>query len=546
MEMFEIEIENRDDKLESYFYNIARDVLNKFEDVPRLDIRIYICENGEYAIKRLSELDIDDRTKAELIDYSEEKIPFSVSDDTSDYVFIFISGDNEYLKWNRSAFSGLLAHEVMHAIQRRAGIEDEIKKGLKRIAGIVKRISEEINMDEGSIEDILRIAILSLKDIFAEKRIISLSFLDDYLEHLYNVVGVKRFCPMPEFGDGEMENLVEKIKFELQMMSIWLPLVNIEHTKAREILKHVETCYEVNLSDIAKRFRILEVLYTTKFSMTSDFVSEFLISVLRVVYQLVMGDMFVVSHITSAINSISEIEIPEKELVINTLLKAVHSFLRKHPEKNDEFKKLETEFRDNLKDRLDEQEFNEWMEIIDEYEKDDLLRLPLYFTVRYAREKELEKIDDESIYEPIYLLADSAYELTSDDFYIELRNFVILELPRVSWNHIEKAKKLLFYEFELHQRIFEESVNGEFARKLVKSFEKFNIEIKNEFIESCLSILKAYDTVKEKENQEELLPVLIRAYGKDEVDLALMARITLLALNLDFGFIDEVVEKVSE
>ncbi len=544
--MFEIEIESRDEKLKDYFHDIARDVLNKFEDVPRLDIRIYICENEDYAVKRLSELNIDEKTRAELIDYSREKVPFSVSDDGSDHVFIFISGESEYLKWNRSAFSGLLAHEVMHAVQRRAGIEDEIKKGLKRITAIVKRISEEINMDEKFIEEILRIAVLSLKDIFAEKRIISLSFLDDYLEHLYNVVGVKKFCPMPEFGDGEIENLVEKIKFELQMMSIWLPLVDIEHTKAREILRHVEKCYEVNLRDIAKRFRILEVLYTTKFSMTSDFVSEFLISVLRVIYQLVMGDMFVVSHITSAINRISEMEIPEKELVINTLLKAVHSFLKKHPDKNEDFKKLETEFRENLKERLDEGEFNEWMEIVDEYERDDLLRLPLYFTVRYAREKELEKIDDESIYEPIYLLADASYEVTSDEFYMDLRNFVILEMPKLSWNHIEKAKKLLYYEFELHQKIFEESVNGEFAKKLVKSFEKFNIEIRNEFIESCLSILKAYDTVKGRRNAEELLSVLIKAYGKDEVDLSLMTRITLLALNLDFRFIDEVVEKISE
>ena len=544
--MFKLEIEEKDRELEEYFSNIAGDVLNKFEDALKLNIHIFLCETPEYAIKNLSKLSIDEHTKNELFEFSKEMIPFSLSEEKDDYVFIFISGDSSYLKWNRSAFSGLLAHEIMHVIQRRAGIEDEIKKGLKRIAGIVERISEEIQVSRESLQEVLKIAILSLKDIFAERRIISLSFLDDYLEHLYNVVGVKKFCPMPEFGDGDIENLLEKIKFELQMMSIWLPLTNLEHTKAKEILKHVEDCYEVNLRDIAKRFRILEVLYTTRFSMTSDFVSEFLISVLRVIYQLVMGDMFVVSHLTSAMNKISQLDVSEKDLVINILLKATHSFLKKNPQKNENFKKLEIEFEENLRERLDDEEFSEWMEIADEYKRDDLLLLPLYFLVKQAREKELNKIDDERIYEPIHLLADSAYELTSDEFYMELRNCVIIECPKLSGNHIEKAKKLLFFEFELHHRIFEESIDGKFANRLIKSFEKFNIELKNEYIESCLAVLKAYDTVKNRKNADELLSVMVRAFGKDEIDLALITRITLLALNLEFEFIDSVAEKLSD
>jgi hypothetical protein len=311
-------------------------------------------------------------------------------------------------------------------------------------------------------------------------------------------------------------------------------------------MEQIEECYEVNLKEVAKRFRDLEILYTQKFSMTVDFIMEFIISVTRVVYQILAGDMFVVNHLISAMSLISETGVPEKDLIITTLLKAIHNIMFRKKSREREYEDRLREYEKALKERLTEEDFEEWMEIIDEYDKDDLLKLPLFLMVKYAREQELNKVDDDTPLNAINLIADSAYEVTNNSLYIDIRNCIILDFPKFGRDHIKKAKELLKYEFALHKLIFDDILDADLAMSLLKNFDKFDVEITNELVDGVITVIKAYGTVQNKEPKEELLPILIRSQLNTGVDSRLVTRVALLALNLNFDFVGKIVEKVSD
>jgi|GEM_PF-5950069 uncharacterized protein YqeY len=533
---------------ELYYHQILDSVTEKFEELEQMDLRVFICETTDYALKKLRETGLSGNMLDELSEYAKSGVPFSFDVDDVDFVFIFVSGDGSYLKANKKALEGLFAHEIMHAIHRKAGIDRDIEIGVEKVYNVVKALAEELPVKDSQdiMKDVLKKTILTLKDIFADRRIMARSFTDSYLEHLYNLIGVKKFCPAPDFGNDDVENLVEKIKFEIQIMSAWLPIVDLDHPKAKKIMEHIEECYEVNLKEVAKRFRDLEILYTQKFSMTVDFIMEFIISVTRVVYQILAGDMFVVNHLISAMSLISETGVPEKDLIITTLLKAIHNIMFRKKSREREYEDRLREYEKALKERLTEEDFEEWMEIIDEYDKDDLLKLPLFLMVKYAREQELNKVDDDTPLNAINLIADSAYEVTNNSLYIDIRNCIILDFPKFGRDHIKKAKELLKYEFALHKLIFDDILDADLAMSLLKNFDKFDVEITNELVDGVITVIKAYGTVQNKEPKEELLPILIRSQLNTGVDSRLVTRVALLALNLNFDFVGKIVEKVSD
>lgn len=249
---------------EAFFRDRAKEVFEKMEGEENIAFSIVAVETKTQCMDAADAIDPDDRHAFIENCMGAET---SVSLTSGGQEFIIIRADRAFLQQGPAALRGLLAHELMHTVQRESGVEQAIEDAAKDYQdAMVDRLAES-GMDEDEISrfiyTVFQTAIFALKDLEANTALIDQSFTDDLVAYYHHMLGLDEFCPAPDFHNGEasLESVENAVTFELGLLPSWLPFVVKEPDTVSEIRERLEECYEPNIPDVAEYVQGLEDLY---------------------------------------------------------------------------------------------------------------------------------------------------------------------------------------------------------------------------------------------------------------------------------------------
>ncbi len=213
--------------------------------------------------------------------------------------YIVINVKDEFIEENEAATRGLIAHEIMHTVQRDTGLEEEIEESGIAFSGSVMEVLREKGFSEeeakGFLKEVVSTAVLCLKDIYSNNELVSQGFSDDLEEYYYHMLGIDDYCPMPEFYEKEesLDDVIEAINFELRLIPAWLPFERRGSEKAEKIRERIQECYETNLPETSYYITKIRDLYHDSFEDTERFRDEFFQQILEGAFKIVeskLGD----------------------------------------------------------------------------------------------------------------------------------------------------------------------------------------------------------------------------------------------------------------
>ncbi|MDY6777243.1 MAG: hypothetical protein SVU32_01130, partial [Candidatus Nanohaloarchaea archaeon] len=200
---------------------------------------------------------------------------------------------------NEQVVRGLIAHELMHTVQRSRGLGEEVEEaGQAYTDTAVANIMERGYSKEEAlhfVREVLSTAILCLKDIHANTELIRQGFSKELEEYYYQMLDIDDFCAMPEFYDEEetFDDLVEAIAFDIRLIPAWLPFEGLDRERSREIKDRINECYKVNIPQTSYHVDQIRHLYHDSFQDTEEFNTKFFSQILDASYRLIdekLGD----------------------------------------------------------------------------------------------------------------------------------------------------------------------------------------------------------------------------------------------------------------
>ncbi|MBT3582468.1 hypothetical protein HN924_01595 [Candidatus Woesearchaeota archaeon] len=187
---------------------------------------------------------------------------------TFDLIVISISlKEEKYLKTNKKALVGLLAHELMHIKQRRKGLDRAIRADAIRAFTKFEPKLRKLKIAQPVIADfyasIGESANFTLKDIYDNFELIDDGMGEYILEDYWNLyIAGKRFSK-PKFysvNDSDyklIEHIKQAIDFELNLISAISPFVKMARAgnkKATKLVNFIAKNYEVNIGEVANAY----------------------------------------------------------------------------------------------------------------------------------------------------------------------------------------------------------------------------------------------------------------------------------------------------
>lgn len=264
--------------------NYINNIIKKTKKIIRIpgEITFYFLENLNLCFSIKLPKNLQNRFKLEC----NQKVSFSVKYKSKKVIVVYVTKD---LQANQNALIGLLLHEISHIKQIDNKIYNNIYSAYNEVYDKNLKLILGLNYDKTRLkqlfEDISVITTSTLKDIYANNFLIK-KRLDFYLLKYYFLQFNNKVCPKPIFyknlkNDINSLNLV--FDFELSLLSIILPLYKTK--KARILVKHIESCYEINIKEISSRCHELINLYFSSFNK-KDFNKDFYNLVFLKVYYL--------------------------------------------------------------------------------------------------------------------------------------------------------------------------------------------------------------------------------------------------------------------
>lgn len=271
--------------LDKHYIEKAVTKVKKLIKVPK-DLHIYFLENINLCYSIKLPRNIQDRFKIAC----SHKISFSFKFKNKEMIIIYM--DKTLVK-NNESLVGLLLHEISHINQINRGIYEKVYQDYEKIRKRNYDLLLKLNYDKKDLiwlfQDISAIAILTLKDIYANNELIRKK-LTKYLLAYYKLEFNRKICPRPVFyGDlkktakYDLDAIRLVFEFELSLISVILPLYKIK--KAHELVKYLSKCYEININNVSKKCHELINLYYRDFKK-EKFNQEFLNSIFMKVYNL--------------------------------------------------------------------------------------------------------------------------------------------------------------------------------------------------------------------------------------------------------------------
>ncbi|MCJ7479280.1 MAG: hypothetical protein MUP63_03845 [Candidatus Nanohaloarchaeota archaeon QJJ-7] len=261
-----------------YFEGQAEQVMEKLEGEEDIDFTIVALSEGEQCGEAFDQIPVQDREDfLETCRGAETSVSFC----SSGQEFIIIKTDKEFLVEEPKALRGVLAHELMHTVQRDGDLENEIEEAAKRYE---KEMIETLRDGGLSDEEINRFiytvfqaSIYTLKDLFTNKVLVEQTFVEELETYYYEMLGVDEFCPSPDFygEEAELEEVQDAITFELGILPAWLPFKSLDRARSDEIRSRIEECYEEGIPEVAEYIHHLEDLYEGTINDPAAFIDTF-------------------------------------------------------------------------------------------------------------------------------------------------------------------------------------------------------------------------------------------------------------------------------
>lgn len=173
------------------------------------------------------------------------------------------------LEKNQDSLVGLLLHEIAHINQMEKGVYDKIyndyykvsQKNLTKIKKLKYNKKDLVNL----FHSISITSVSALKDIYANNYLIEKGLVNHLLSY-YKLEFNKKVCPRPFFykniketAKKDMSVVKDVVDFQLAILSATLPVYRTR--KAKELVKFIESCYQINIQEVSKRMHELVDLY---------------------------------------------------------------------------------------------------------------------------------------------------------------------------------------------------------------------------------------------------------------------------------------------
>ena len=271
-----------------YIRSVVANV-DKLINVPK-NVIVYFVEENKYCSQISKKL--PKKIRLEFRNACLEKIPFSHGFKKRDIIVIHITKNNIFLLKNKKSLTGLLLHEIMHSFMRKRGLHKKIKKSFEKefIDKLEKldKLPEQIDKLLDLFTKVGNTAIFLLKDMYTNKELIKKGLGDYLLEYYYRQFTHKKYCPMPVFYVKEkaISQLRDALEFEFSLLSIIMPFKNYKSKNAKKLIKIINRCYRVNISDVTKECSYLVSLYG-QLSESKAFTDRYFRIVFNKIYHLV-------------------------------------------------------------------------------------------------------------------------------------------------------------------------------------------------------------------------------------------------------------------
>ena len=200
--------------------------------------------------------------------YQNDPTSMSLTYGIFDLVIISISLKEErYLKTNKKALIGLVAHELMHIKQRRKDLDRSIRADAIRAFSKFEPRLRNLKIPQKIIADfyaaIGESANYTLKDIYDNFELIDIGMGEYILEDYWNLYTYSNSFAKPTFYSSKdtpyklIEHVRGAIDFELNLISAIAPFVKMARAgnqRARKLVNYIEKNYEVNISEVANAY----------------------------------------------------------------------------------------------------------------------------------------------------------------------------------------------------------------------------------------------------------------------------------------------------
>lgn len=228
-----------------------------------------------------------------------ERTSFSYSWGGSEVIIIQLTRENAFISKNLKAAAGLLAHEMMHTILRRRGLDRHIAECYTSTYNRNFPLLRKLDFPQAGLEELFnavgREAAMALKDLYINTELLAIGLGDYLLEYYYNRMGTLKYCPMPVFFDKKslmrkatFQAMRDALRFQITLMPMHVPFQAYGHRDAKLLIKQIAKCYEGNVREISREFHDVNELVFREFSPSCEFHRKYFNLVFMKTYKLLI------------------------------------------------------------------------------------------------------------------------------------------------------------------------------------------------------------------------------------------------------------------
>jgi hypothetical protein len=250
-------------RVDKEFVERALRKVDKLIGIPE-GVNILVFDNPKYcthAAERVSKA----AGRAFVRMCKEDKTSMSLTYGSYDIVIIHITKVESYMRHNFKALVGTMLHEVMHTIERRKGLDlnvrDDAIAAYEEFLDEMPKLPYPPKVIADLFASIGRDANHVLKDVYVNTELVKRGLGDYVFEDYYNLYSHKGRCPAPVFYQDLKKDIKKDvtlvrdvIDFELTLFSILAPFLlegDEGVLRARKLFKQIAECYEVNIAEVA-------------------------------------------------------------------------------------------------------------------------------------------------------------------------------------------------------------------------------------------------------------------------------------------------------
>ncbi|HLC72768.1 MAG TPA: hypothetical protein VJH37_04240 [Candidatus Nanoarchaeia archaeon] len=242
-----------------YFLRVLKQIQRHIA-VPR-DIHLYILNDKSGYKTIVQHLPPSEKSSFKRV-CTTERVSFSYHRNKQRLIVITINTSNAYLLRDRQALTGLLIHELIHLEHMRVGLYTLLQQSYKKVFSLYVQLLTNLRQKHllPILDHIGQNALLLLKDLYTNGAVIKRGFSHELLRYYDHTFSLKKTCPRPVFYE-QLRREVQKdpkvlqivFAFEFALLSVILPFKKYKERHAKELLKHISRCYNLNMRETLRK-----------------------------------------------------------------------------------------------------------------------------------------------------------------------------------------------------------------------------------------------------------------------------------------------------